>query len=240
MRQPSIEANNFELKLALITMVQKHQFTGHPSEDPNEHLGRFMRMENTVKLNGVRPDVIKLQLFPFSLRDMAATWFDSLPVGSVNTWEELVEAYMSRFFPPALTAKRRGEIIVFKQGEDESLYTAWERFKRLLKRCPMHGIDLITQMDIFSHAMNYAFKGIIDASCRGAFKRRSAEEERELIEDLTKCNYKAPSKASGSSSRMKGNGLIRLDRMTTIEAKMDAVMNKLGNNERRMRTAHEV
>ena len=39
---------------------------------------------------------------------------------------------------------------------------------------------------------------------------------------------------------MKGNGLIGLDRMTTIEAKMDAVMNKLGNNERRMHTAHEV
>ena len=84
-RQPSIEANNFELKLAFITMVQQNQFIGHPSEDPNEHLGRFMRMENTVKLNGVRPDVIKLQLFQFSLRDMAATWFDSLPVGSVNT-----------------------------------------------------------------------------------------------------------------------------------------------------------
>ena len=28
--------------------------------------------------------------------------------------------------------------------------------------------------------------------------------------------------------------------MTTIEAKMDAVMNKLGNNEKRMHTAHEV
>ena len=84
-RQPPIEANNFELKPALITMVQPHQFTSHPSEDPNEHLGRFMRMENIVKLNGVRPDVIKLQLFPFSLRDVASTWFDSLPVGLVNT-----------------------------------------------------------------------------------------------------------------------------------------------------------
>ena len=29
---------------------------------------------------------------------------------------------MSIFFPPALIAERRGEIIVFKQGEDESLY----------------------------------------------------------------------------------------------------------------------
>ena len=240
MRQPSIEANNFELKPALITMVQQHQFTGHPSEDPNEHLGRFMRMENTVKLNGVRLDVIKLQLFPFSLRDMAVTWFDSLPVGLVNTLEELVEAYMSRFFPPALTAERRGEIIVFKQGEDESLYTAWERFKRLLKRCPMHGIDLTNQMDIFYHAMNYASKGIIDESCCGAFERRSAKGARELMEDLAKCNYKAPSEASGSCSRMKGNGFIGLDRMTTIEAKLDAVMNKLGNSERRMHAAYEV
>ena len=83
---------------------------------------------------------------------------------------------MSRFFSLALTIERKGEIIVFKKGEDESLYTAWERFKRLLKRCLMHGLDLISQMDIFYHAMNYASKGIIDASCCGAFKRRNAEE----------------------------------------------------------------
>ena len=83
-----------------------------------------MRMENTVKLNGVRLEVIKLQLFPFSLRDVATFWFESLPVGSVNNWEELVEAYMSRFFLHALFYERRGEIIVFKQGDDESLYNA--------------------------------------------------------------------------------------------------------------------
>ena len=53
-RQPAIEANNFELKPTLITMVQQHQFTGHPSEDPNEHMGRFMRMATIVKMNGVR------------------------------------------------------------------------------------------------------------------------------------------------------------------------------------------
>ena len=64
-RQPPIEANNFELKPTLITMVQQIQFIRHPSEDPNEHLGRFLRMENTVKMNGVNPNVIKLQLFPF-------------------------------------------------------------------------------------------------------------------------------------------------------------------------------
>ena len=103
MRQPAIETNNFRLMPALITMVQQHQYTGHPSEDPNENMGRFLRMENIVKLNGVRPEVIKLQLFPFSLRDVVATWFESLSYGSVNNLEELVEAYMNILFPLTLT-----------------------------------------------------------------------------------------------------------------------------------------
>ena len=47
---------------------------------------------------------------------------------------------MSRFFPLALTSEIIEEIIVFKQGEEESLFNPWERFKRLLKRCHMHGI----------------------------------------------------------------------------------------------------
>ena len=80
-RKPPIKANNFELKPALITMVQQNQFIGHPSKDPNEHLGRFMRMTNIVKMNGVNPDVTKLQLFPFSLRDIAVNWFKSLSYG---------------------------------------------------------------------------------------------------------------------------------------------------------------
>ena len=83
---------------------------------------------------------------------------------------------MSRFFPLALNSERRGEIIVFKQGVDESLYNAWERYKRLLKRLPMHGIDLTTKMDIFYHSMNYTSKGIIDAFFCGYFDRKSVEE----------------------------------------------------------------
>ena len=151
-----------------------------------------------------------------------------------------METYTSRFFPHALTLERIGEIIVFKQGEDESLYIAWERFKRLLKTCPMHGIDLSTQMDIFYHYMNYTFKGIIDAACCRIFKRKSAEKARQLIEDLVKCNYRAPSETSRTSIRLKGSRVIELNKMTVIEAKLDALMNKMGNHDRRMHSAHEV
>ena len=87
-------------------MVQQNQFTGHPTEDPNEHLGKFLRMANTIKLNGVRPKVIKLHLFLFSLKDIAATWSESLPYGSV---EELVKAFLGRFFPYPSQLKEEGK-----------------------------------------------------------------------------------------------------------------------------------
>ena len=95
-------------------------------------------------------------------------------------------------------------------------------------------------MDIFYHSMNYNSKGIIDAAYCRAFKRKSAEEAKQLIEDLTKCNYRAPSETSGSSSRLKGSGVIDLNRMTAIEAKLDALMSKMGNHERIMHSTNEV
>ena len=123
-RQPSIDANDFELKPALITMVQQNQFAGHSTENPNEHLGRFLRLANSIKLSGVKPEVIQLQLFPFSLRDMASTWFNSLPYESVSTWEELLGAYFRKFFPPSLTFEQILEITNSKHGGSENMFAA--------------------------------------------------------------------------------------------------------------------
>ena len=127
-KPPAVNANDFELKPSLITMVQQNQFTGHPTENPNEHLGRFLRIENSVILNGVKPEVIQLQLFPFSLRDMAITWFNSLPQESVNTWEELMRAYFNKFFIPSLQSKQKKEILNSKHGGDEDRHIAGRDF----------------------------------------------------------------------------------------------------------------
>ena len=71
------------------------------------------------------------------------------------------------------------------------------------------------------HAFNDTSKGIIDASCCGAFKRKSAEEARDLIEYLEICNMKAPSKFSRGSRR--GKRVMELSKMTAMEAKLDAI-----------------
>ena len=61
-----------------------------------------------------------------------------------------------------------------------------------------------------------------------------------MIEDLAKCNMKAPSESSRSNSRRKGSGLIELNKMTVMEAKLDVIMHKLGCQEKRMHSAHEI
>ena len=93
-------------------------------------------------------------------------------------------------------------------------------------------------MDIVYHALNDTSKGIIDASCCGAFKRKSAEEARDLIEDLAKCNMKAPSEFSRGGSR--GKGVMDLSKMTAMEAKLDAIMHRIDKQDRKLHTAHEI
>jgi len=76
---PAVDASNFELKSALIAMVQQSRFGGTPLEDPNLHISVFLEVYDTLKLNGVSSDAIRLYLFPFSLRDKARAWLHSLP-----------------------------------------------------------------------------------------------------------------------------------------------------------------
>ena len=133
-KPPAVNANDFELNPSLITMVQQNQFTGHSTENPNEHLGRFLRIANSVILNGVKPEVIQLQLFPFSLRDMAITWFNSLPQETVNTWGELMRAYFNKYFIPLLQSKQGREIINSNHEGDEDRHIAWRYFAEYNKR----------------------------------------------------------------------------------------------------------
>ena len=120
-RPPTIQTNNFKLKPALIQMVQSKQFVGYPNESPDEHLAIFLRYCNTIKMNNVTPYIIMLQLFPFSLRDKAGAWFNSLPQESITTWAELSAKFLRRFFPPARTAKLRSDITNFTKFSGESL-----------------------------------------------------------------------------------------------------------------------
>ena len=59
------------LYTALLNLVMKDQFSGTPNEDVASHLNTFMELCDMQKKKDVDNDVVKMKLFPFSLRDHA-------------------------------------------------------------------------------------------------------------------------------------------------------------------------
>lgn len=58
---PVVGANNFEIKPALVVLIQNNnRFNGFPREDPTQHLINFQEACNLVKFNGVSNDAIRL------------------------------------------------------------------------------------------------------------------------------------------------------------------------------------
>ena len=121
---PDVGDRHFELKPAIIQMVQNNSFHGLAGEDPYAHLSSFNNVCQTFKMHGMSDGEVRLRLFPFSLKDKAQLWVASLPRNSITTWDGLKQAFLHKYFPPQKTAKLRNEITTFKQTKIETLYTA--------------------------------------------------------------------------------------------------------------------
>ena len=95
---------NFKLKSSLVNMVQASLFCGKPNEDANAHLQNFLELcdtvvirGDTVVIQGVAADVIKLWLFPFSLLGKAKHCF--YKEKDIDTWAKCSKAFLAKFFP---------------------------------------------------------------------------------------------------------------------------------------------
>ena len=139
-------------------------------------------------------DAIQLRLFPFSLRDKAKVWLNSLPPGLITTWEELAQRFLAKYFPPAKTAKLRNDITTFIQFEGESLYEAWERYKDLLRRCPYHDLPAWLQVQKFYNGLGATNRSMVDATASGALMSKTHEAAYELLEELASNKYQWPTK----------------------------------------------
>ncbi|GJX29727.1 zinc finger, CCHC-type containing protein [Tanacetum coccineum] len=144
----------------------------------------FLKLVDSLDLDGENRERTCLRLFQFSLRDQASNWLEYLPAGSVTTWEDLTTRLLAQFFPPGRTAKLRNDILMFQQHHGESLSEAWTRFKDLLQKVPHHGIDRWLQIQIFyDHVDGTTQKGI-DYAAGGRLRKLRPDEAWATIERL--------------------------------------------------------
>ena len=66
---PATSAESCDINAALLNLVMKDQFSDTPNEDVTSHLNTFVELCNMQKKKDVDNDVMKMKLFPFSMRD---------------------------------------------------------------------------------------------------------------------------------------------------------------------------
>ncbi|GJW60020.1 MAK10-like protein [Tanacetum coccineum] len=114
--------NVVPLRSDTIRLVQNGcSFHGLRSEDPNQHLKDFLKLVDSLDLDGKNRERTLLRLFQFFLRDQASSWLERLPSRSITTWEYLTTRLLAQFFPPGRTTKLRNDILMFQQHHGESL-----------------------------------------------------------------------------------------------------------------------
>nr|GEZ56200.1 reverse transcriptase domain-containing protein [Tanacetum cinerariifolium] len=161
----AIQATNFGLKNDMIQQVQNScQFHGIPGDDANKHLDKFLHVTQSIKVNRVTDDALRLYLFPHSLTHHSIDWFDRLPWNSITTFEQMAKIYLRKYFPPSMVTKLRNEITNFRQRSDESLFKAWECYKLLIDRYPNHNMLPVTQIDTFYNGLTLRHCDTINAA----------------------------------------------------------------------------
>ena len=83
-------------------------------EDPHLHLRVFMEVYDAFKILGVPAYALRIKLFPFSLRDKARSWLNTLLTNSVTSWKDLGEKFLLKFFPPTKNAQLKTDITGFQ------------------------------------------------------------------------------------------------------------------------------
>ncbi|XP_071728225.1 uncharacterized protein [Rutidosis leptorrhynchoides] len=188
-KKPPIGADNWKIEGNFFTMIKDMLFHGLIEENPFEHIQQFNDICDIYKNKDVMDDAFKLRAFPFTLQGDANVWLRNLPSDSIRSFQDLTEAFINHFFPPLKAERLRMEINGFTQRNDESLYDAWIRIKKMLRAYPPHDLIKKEYINTFYRGTNALIRQTLDASSGGVFMYKSPNVAETMLEDMLVNTY---------------------------------------------------
>ncbi|XP_038902320.1 uncharacterized protein LOC120088956 [Benincasa hispida] len=176
-------------------------------------------MCNTFSIPGVTSEGIRLYLFIYTFRDEAKKWAHSLEPNEINSWDQLVERFMKKFFTLAVNARIRREALNFEQAENETLSTAWVRFQRLVKNYSHIEIPDCVLVETFYNGLDRATQAIADASATGGFMDKTYTEAKGILDYISQNTNDWIDDGyggRGTERRKTNRAIVLVDTMTTL------------------------
>ncbi|MCS5023618.1 retrotransposon gag domain-containing protein, partial [Staphylococcus aureus] len=180
---PQTSATHFELKPAILQLLPS--FYGLERDDPYMHVKEFLEICSTFRFQNFNDESVRLRMFPFSLKDKAKAWLNSLPTGTITSWNQLVNKFLSKFFPISKTDALRREISIFYQKEGEQFHECWERFNNLLLKYPYHGFEKWRLVKYFYDGLTPLNCQMIQSMHGGKFLLSNEGQAWESLESLS-------------------------------------------------------
>ena len=214
-------AGEFEIKGQFLQMINNQcQFNGTHEEDANEHLRNFEGICGLFKLQALNDEATYLRVFPWTLKGEAKEWLRGMPAGSITTWTDLTDKFLQRFFPPARAAQTQVEIYQFQKKPNETLYDAWNRFCKLLRKCPQHGLSTMQKVTIFYRGSDVATREKIDNAAGGSIMKKNEVDAHQVLVDLAQHAHEWHQ--ANETPRTYGVSSMESDEMAALGVKMDS------------------
>ncbi|GKE42932.1 hypothetical protein Tco_1470216 [Tanacetum coccineum] len=92
-----VEKCIIEIQGTFLEKIRNDAFNGNEGENAYEHINIFLDVVGTIKIKGLTQDQFRLNIFPVSLTGAAHEWFTKESMGSITTWDNMVEKFILKF-----------------------------------------------------------------------------------------------------------------------------------------------
>ncbi|KAL6343015.1 hypothetical protein AAG906_017035 [Vitis piasezkii] len=221
-------------------------FHGMESENPYAYIKEFEDVCNTFQERGASTDLMRFKLFPFTLKDKAKIWLNSLRPRSIQTWTDLQAKFLKKFFPTHRTNGLKRQISNFSAKENEKFYECWERYMEAINACPHHGFDTWLLVSYFYDGMSSSMKQLLETTCEGDFMSKNPEEAMDFLSYVAEVSRGWDEPNKGEVGKMKSQpnafnakvGMYTLNEDVDMKAKVAAMTRRL--EELELKKIHEV
>ncbi|MFS7939180.1 putative retrotransposon gag domain-containing protein [Helianthus anomalus] len=120
------------------------------TRDPEDHLHAFRGAGQL----GRWPMPVWCHMFVQTLTEGARLWFDSLPPGGIDSYEELSEKFLRNFGQQRKVVKNPNEILHIRQRDNERIDQYMERFVK--ESMNINGVPEVMKINSFINGLKHA------------------------------------------------------------------------------------
>ncbi|KAK1653232.1 hypothetical protein QYE76_071037 [Lolium multiflorum] len=210
---------DFSLDLSHIAIVEKTPFCGTEKESAVEHMTELSTLSSLFSDDVKMRTYFVAKIFPFSLKDDAKTWYNSLPPNSIKSPKELLDVFFRKYFPASAQHIALQRIYNFDQGDEEKLPEAWARFCSLIRARPDHDLEKHDLLDIFYSGLTIESRAYLDSCAGCVFRKRTPDDAEELLAKIGRNHDDWTMPEPTPTPILKKRGMIKLNDEDMREAK---------------------